>query len=100
MTERNHVDAVGAGVAFRAGRHHVQRGELPFPLLGNFGLQCSKTRGRLLDVAGAAELDLEGAPASIAEFDDRVDLEAGIVPVVVDGPAKGLCVDPKVTDGQ
>ena len=35
-----------------------------------------------------------------AEFDDRVDLQAGIVPVVVDGSAERLCVDPEVTDGQ
>ena len=38
---------------------------------------------RLLNVACAAEFDLECAPPPIAEFDDRVDLQAGIVPVVV-----------------
>jgi len=91
VTKRNHVDAVDAGVAFRAGRHHVQRGELPLPLLGHLGLQSPKAHGRLLDIGCAAELDLEGAPATIAEFDSRVDLEPGIFPVVVEGPAKRGC---------
>jgi hypothetical protein len=47
-----------------------------------------------LSMLAAAELDFERAPASVAEFDDRVDLQAGLVATVRRG---GVIADRAVT---
>ena len=50
---------------------------------------------RGVDLVGP-QLDLKGAPGPVAQLDDRVDLPAAVILVVVQAAAEGLGVDPQI----
>src|SRR5690606_11109230 len=71
------------------------------------GARLGRTRDELLQVGRGgvdarmyAELDLECAPPSVREFNDRINLEPLLIAIVRHRPAHYVCIDAKVADGE
>jgi len=92
--DRDDVDPVGPDVAVAGTHDDGEDGGRAAGRTVDPPCERREMRGGFVDAVGA-EFDLKRAPA-LARVDDRVDLEPGLVSVVIDGTVERLCVHTQI----
>ena len=91
-----HRHSVGPRVPVAAVYDHPERGGLPAPARVDAIREPEQGPRGVVDPV-RAQLRLEGGPATRSGVDDRVHLQAGVVPILVHASVHGLRVDAKIS---
>ena len=95
--DRHHGDVIGRPVAIAAGADHRQEGGFPGAMRVDLMAKAQQADGGGLHLA-RAELDIDRAPAAIAQLHDRVHLHAVGDAVVEHLAIQCLGLHPQVAD--